>query len=187
MHWPGWNPRTTTTAVRYALGGGGMTPQCQQAVANIGNGVGTSLRGSTALAGDMTAARLRAPVRLAGALDARADDHPDPVHRLLRLRADHRAHADQYPCADAEDRHARPGGDARDQLDRLSELGVEPAAGAPDQIASIILGGHGSATQQFGDKIDVVFARDPAGVGASERAGRGHAAEGYLHLLARGA
>ena len=49
------------------------------------------------------------------------------------------------------------------------------AVGAPDQIASLITGGQGSATQQFGDKIDIVFAaiQEASGQGASQGAEQG--------------
>lgn len=134
-----------------------MTPQCQQAVADIGNGVGASLRGIDCMAGDMTAAAFG---RLFGSQGALVP----ALSIVLALFIGFFAIALITGRTQISIRALVP---------RIVTIGLvvtlttswiayqsvvwNLAAGAPDQIASIILGGKGSATQQFGDKIDIVF------------------------------
>lgn len=134
-----------------------MTPQCQQAVADIGNGVGASLRGVDCMAGDMTRMAFG---RLFGSQGALVP----ALTIILTLFIAFFAFALITGRTQISIRALTP---------RIVTLGLvitlatswiayqslvwNLAAGAPDQIASVILGGEGSATQQFGDKIDIVF------------------------------
>lgn len=135
-----------------------MSPQCQQAIAHIGDGVGASLRGVDCLAGDMPRVAF---ARLFGSQGALVP----ALTILLTLFIAFFAFALITGRTSLGIRALTP---------RIVMLGLvvtlvtswiayqtlvwNLAAGAPDQIASLILGGHGSATQQFGDKIDIVFA-----------------------------
>lgn len=135
-----------------------MSPQCLQAVENIGNGVGASLRGIDCMAGDMTQTAFG---RLFGSQGALVP----ALTIILTLFIAFFAFALITGRTQISIRALTP---------RIVTLGLvvtlatswiayqtlvwNLAAGAPDQIASVILGGQGSATQQFGDKIDIVFA-----------------------------
>lgn len=134
-----------------------MSPQCQQAIAEVGNGVAASLRGVDCLASDMTHAAFG---RLFGSQGALLP----ALSILLTLFIAFFAFALITGRTQLSIRALTP---------RMVTLGLvvtlatswiayqtlvwNLAAGAPDQIASLLLGGQGSATQQFGDKIDIVF------------------------------
>jgi type IV secretion system protein VirB6 len=128
------------------------------AVGEVGNGIGASLRGVDCLAAEMTASAFGRLFGSGGAL-------VPALTILLTLFVAFFAFA-------LITGRTRIG--IRSLTPRMVTLGLvvtfatswfayqsvvwNLATGAPDQIASIISGTQGSATQVFGDKIDIVFA-----------------------------
>ncbi|KPL68624.1 type VI secretion protein [Erythrobacter sp. SG61-1L] len=150
-----------------------MSPQCQQAVAEVGEGISASLRGVDCLAADMTQAAFG---RLFGSQGALV-----PVlTSLLTLFIIFFAFALITGRTQISIRALVP---------RIVTLGMvvtlatswlayqtlvwNVATGAPDQIAGILTGTKGSATQVFGDKIDIVFTaiQDATGQGQDQAGG----------------
>ena len=134
-----------------------MSPQCEMAMAEIGNGIGASLRGVDCLASDMTQSAFG---RLFGAGGALAP----ALTILLTLFV-------AFFAFSLITGRSRIG--IRSLTPRMMTLGLvltfatswiayqsvvwNLATGAPDQIAAILTGVQGSATHVFADKIDVVF------------------------------
>jgi type IV secretion system protein VirB6 len=134
-----------------------MSPQCEQAVAEVGNGIAASLMGVDCLAGEMTQAGF---ARLFGSEGALIP----ALTILLTLFIAFFAIA----LITGRTRIS-----IRALIPRIVTLGMvltlatswiawqslvwNLAAGAPDQVATIILGGDGSATQVFAQKIEIVF------------------------------
>lgn len=149
-----------------------MSPQCELQVSQVGNGIGASLRGVDCLASDMAQSAFG---RLFGSQGALVPALTILLTMFIALFA-----------------FALITGRTRIGLSsltpRMVTLGLvltlatswvayqtifwNLAVGAPDQIASLITGGEGSATQQFGDKIDIVFAaiQEASGNGAVQDA-----------------
>ncbi len=135
-----------------------MTPQCQQAVAEVGNGIGASLRGVDCLANDMAQSAFGRLFGPEGSLSL-------PLTILLTLFIAFFAFA-------LITGRSRIG--IHSLVPRMVTLGLvltlatswiayqnvvwNIAIGAPDEIASLLTGVKGSATHTFGDKIDVIFA-----------------------------
>lgn len=135
-----------------------MSPACEMAVSEVGNGIGASLRGVDCLASEMTASAFGRLFGSGGAL-------VPALTILLTLFVAFFAFA-------LITGRTRIG--IRSLTPRMVTLGLvvtfatswlayqsvvwNLATGAPDQIASIITGTQGSATQVFADKIDIVFA-----------------------------
>lgn len=150
-----------------------MSPQCQQAVAEVGNGIGASLRGVDCLAADMTQAAFGRLFGSGGAL-------VPALTIILTLYVAFFAFALITGRTRIGIRALTP---------RIVTLGMvltlatswlayqtlvwNVATGAPDQIAGILTGTKGSATQVFGDKIDIVFTaiQDATGQGQQQEAG----------------
>ncbi len=135
-----------------------MSPQCAQSVNEIANGVSASLRGVDCMAGDMTQAAFG---RLFGSQGALVPALTILLTMFIALFA--------FALITGRTQIG-----IRSLIPRMMTLGLvlvfttswiayqsvfwNLTTAAPDQIASIVLGGQGSATQVFGDKIDVVFA-----------------------------
>ncbi len=135
-----------------------MSPACEMAVSEVGNGIGASLRGVDCVASEMTASAFGRLFGSGGAL-------VPALTILLTLFVAIFAFA-------LITGRTRIG--IRSLTPRMVTLGLvvtfatswlayqsvvwNLATGAPDQIASIISGTEGSATQVFADKIDIVFA-----------------------------
>lgn len=135
-----------------------MSPQCEQAVAEVGNGISAALMGVDCLAGEMTHAAF---ARLFGSEGALVP----ALTIILTLFIAFFAFALITGRTQISIRALTP---------RIVTLGMvltlatswiawqslvwNLAAGAPDQIATIALGGEGSATQVFAQKIEIVFA-----------------------------
>lgn len=135
-----------------------MSPQCQQAVADVGNGIAASLRGVDCLAGDMTQAAFGRLFGSGGAL-------VPALTILLTIFIALFAFALITGRTSITIRSLTP---------RMVTFGLvitfatswlayqavvwQLATLAPDQIASVMLGTEGPATQVFADKIDLVFA-----------------------------
>lgn len=157
-----------------------MSPQCELQVSQVGNGIGASLRGVDCLASDMAQSAFG---RLFGSQGALVPALTILLTMFIALFA-----------------FALITGRTRIGLSsltpRMVTLGLvltlatswvayqtifwNLAVGAPDQIASLITGGQGSATQQFGDKIDIVFAaiQEASGNGVAQEAAQGSAQGG---------
>ncbi len=134
-----------------------MSPECEMAVAQVGNGIGASLRGIDCIASDMTAMAFGRLFGSGGAL-------VPALTILLTLFV-------AFFAFSLITGRSRIG--IRSLTPRMVTLGLvltfatswfayqsvvwNLATGAPDQIASILTGTEGSATQVFGEKIDVVF------------------------------
>ena len=135
-----------------------MTPQaCQAAAQNVGEGIGSSLRAVDCAASQMAQAAFG---RLFGAEGALVP----ALTILLTLFI-------AFFAFSLITGRSRIG--ISSLVPRMTTLGLvltfatswlayqsvvwNLATGAPDQIAGILLGGSGSATQVFADKIDVVF------------------------------
>jgi type IV secretion system protein VirB6 len=134
-----------------------MSPQCQQAVAEVGNGISASLMGVDCLAGEMTQAGF---ARLFGSQGALVPALTIVLTLFIAFFA--------FALITGRTRLS-----IRALTPRIVTLGMvltlatswiawqslvwNLAAGAPDQIATLILGGDGSATQVFADKIEIVF------------------------------
>lgn len=134
-----------------------MSPQCQQAVAEVGNGISASLMGVDCLAGEMTQAGF---ARLFGSEGALVPALTIVLTLFIAFFA--------FALITGRTRLS-----IRALTPRIVTLGMvltlatswiawqslvwNLAAGAPDQIATLILGGDGSATQVFADKIEIVF------------------------------
>jgi len=135
-----------------------MSPQCEIAVHEVSNGIAASLRGVDCVAGEMTQAAF---ARLFGSQGALVP----ALTIILTLFIAFFAFALITGRTQVSIRSLTP---------RIVTLGMvvtlatswlafqslvwNLAAGAPDQIAGIILGGDGSATEIFASKIDIVFA-----------------------------
>jgi type IV secretion system protein VirB6 len=135
-----------------------MSPQCERAVAEVGNGISASLRGVDCLAGDMTQAAFGRMFGSGGAL----------IPALTVLLTIYVAF---FAFALITGR-TRIG--IRALMPRLVTLGLvltfatswlayqsvvwNLATGAPDEIATVMTGSEGSATEVFADKIEIVFA-----------------------------
>ncbi|HTN14599.1 MAG TPA: type IV secretion system protein [Sphingomonadaceae bacterium] len=150
-----------------------MSPQCQLAVAEVGNGIAASLRGVDCLAADMTQAAFGRLFGSGGAL-------VPALTIILTLYVAFFAFALITGRTRIGIRALTP---------RIVTLGMvltlatswlayqtlvwNVATGAPDQIASILTGTEGSATQVFGDKIDIVFSaiQEASGQGVQQEAG----------------
>ncbi|MCB5426025.1 type IV secretion system protein [Altererythrobacter sp. CC-YST694] len=150
-----------------------MSPQCQQAVVDVGNGIGASLRGVDCLASDMTQAAFGRLFGSGGAL-------MPALTIILTLYVAFFAFALITGRTRIGIRALTP---------RIVTLGMvltlatswlayqtlvwNVATGAPDQIAGILTGTKGSATQVFGDKIDIVFSaiQDASGQGQQQAEG----------------
>ncbi|OJW59411.1 MAG: type VI secretion protein [Sphingomonadales bacterium 63-6] len=150
-----------------------MSPQCQQAVADVGNGIGASLRGVDCLASDMTQAAFGRLFGSGGAL-------MPALTIILTLYIAFFAFALITGRTRIGIRALTP---------RIVTLGMvltlatswlayqtlvwNVATGAPDQIAGILTGTKGSATQVFGEKIDIVFSaiQDASGQGQQQAEG----------------
>lgn len=150
-----------------------MNPQCQQALADVGNGIGASLRGVDCLAADMTQAAFGRLFGSGGAL-------VPALTIILTLYVAFFAFALITGRTRIGIRALTP---------RIVTLGMvltlatswlayqtlvwNVATGAPDQIASILTGTKGSATQVFGDKIDIVFSaiQEASGQGGQQEPG----------------
>lgn len=149
-----------------------MSPQCQQMVADVGNGIGASLRGVDCLASDMTQAAFGRLFGSGGAL-------MPALTIILTLYVAFFAFALITGRTRIGIRALTP---------RIVTLGMvltlatswlayqtlvwNVATGAPDQIAGILTGTKGSATQVFGDKIDIVFSaiQEASGQGQQQQA-----------------
>jgi type IV secretion system protein VirB6 len=134
-----------------------MSPQCEQAVAEVGNGISASLMGVDCLSGEMTQAAF---ARLFGSEGALIP----ALTIILTLFIAFFAFALMTGRTRISIRALTP---------RIVTLGMvltlatswiawqslvwNLAAGAPDQIATLILGGDGSATHLFAQKIEIVF------------------------------
>ncbi|HZF44797.1 MAG TPA: type IV secretion system protein [Sphingomonadaceae bacterium] len=150
-----------------------MSPQCQQMVADVGNGIGASLRGVDCLASDMTQAAFGRLFGSGGAL-------MPALTIILTLYVAFFAFALITGRTRIGIRALTP---------RIVTLGMvltlatswlayqtlvwNVATGAPDQIAGILTGTKGSATQVFGDKIDIVFSaiQEASGQGQQQAEG----------------
>lgn len=134
-----------------------MSPQCERAVADVGNGIVASLHGVDCLAGDMTQAAFGRMFGSHGAL----------VPALTILLTIYVA-LFAYALITGRTRVG-----IRALTPRFVMLGLvltfatswlayqsvvwNLATGAPDEIASIMTGSDGSATDVFAQKIEVVF------------------------------
>lgn len=135
-----------------------MSPQCEQAVAEVGNGISAALMGVDCLAGEMTQSAF---ARLFGSEGALAPALTIILTLFIAFFA--------FALITGRTRIS-----IRALTPRIVTLGMvltlatswiawqslvwNLAAGAPDQIATIALGGEGSATQVFARKIEIVFA-----------------------------
>lgn len=146
-----------------------MSPQCQLMVSEVGNGIGASLRGVDCLASDMTQAAFG---RLFGSQGALVPALTIILTLFIAFFA--------FALITGRTQIGM-----RALIPRIVTLGMvltfatswiayqsvvwNLVAGAPDQIAGILTGAQGSATQQFGDKIDIVFAaiQEASGQGAA--------------------
>lgn len=135
-----------------------MTPECQYAVENVGNGIAASLQGVDCLAGDMTQAAFG---RLFGSGGAFAPALTAILTIYIAL----------FGFALITGR-SRIG--VRALIPRMVTVGLVLtfttswlayqsyvwgfATAAPDQVATVLSGSEGSATQVFAQKIEIVFA-----------------------------
>jgi type IV secretion system protein VirB6 len=135
-----------------------MTPACEQAVEEVGNGIGASLRGVDCIANDMTQAAFG---RLFGTDGAFA-----PVLTVLLT-----LYLVFFGYALITGRSSIG---VRSLIPRMVTIGLvltfttswlayqsyvwSFTTAAPDQIATVLTGSEGPATQVFGDKIDIVLA-----------------------------
>ena len=151
-----------------------MTPACERAVEDVGNGIGASLRGVDCIASDMTQSAFG---RLFGADGAFA-----PVLTVLLT-----LYLVFFGYALLTGRSSIG---VRSLIPRMVTIGLvltfttswlayqsyvwSFTTAAPDQIATVLTGSEGPATQVFGDKIDIVLAAIQEATGqAGQEGGQG--------------